>query len=258
MTETMTRSRTVEGTSFSRTLRGEIIKAARSRALVLLAWFAIVLSGVTAYGYAVVGAETAQKPDMVVDDIVRAWMMVFLFSAIFAAMYIGREFDSGVINRTVLLGGTRQNVLKAKIIVTGLSGVFFGVLAAVGGMASAVILPLVLGQQPAWSAEATWTVLGVMVCCVLSALWGAGIALIVRHSLAAILIVAGFTLLVDPGLQRIWPEATNGLFTISLSSLYLDPKPELLPIPLAALIAAAWVIAAVVFGSWRFFRKDLP
>ncbi|WP_104178361.1 ABC transporter permease [Cryobacterium sp. Y50] len=258
MTETMLRERTKHRSSFSGTVRGEMIKAGHSRSLVLLAWFAVVLSAVTAYGYAVVGAESGQEPVAVVDDIVRAWMMVFLFSGVFAAMYVAREFDSRVINRTVLLAGTRQSVLASKLLVTVFFGACFGVLAAVGGAVSAVILPLVLDEHPAWSTEATWTLVGVVMCCVLSALWGAGLGLAVRNQLTAILMVVGLTLLVDPGLQQIWPEASNGLFTIALSSLYLDPKPELLPVPFAALIAVAWITAAIAFGGSRFLRKDLP
>lgn len=254
----LSRQRAAASTPLSGTIRGELIKAARSISLVLLAWFAIIMSGVTAYGYAVIGAESGQKPADGVDDIVRAWMMVFLFSGIFAAMYVGREFDSRVINRTVLLAGTRQRVLVSKVLVAAFFGACFAVLAGIFSTASAVVLPLVLGQEPAWSEEATWTLVGVMVCCVLAALWGAGIALAVRHQIVSILIIVGFTLLIDPGLQRIWPEASNGLFTIALSSIYLDPKPELLAVPIASLIAAAWIIVPVVFGSWRFLRKDLP
>ena len=198
------------------------------------------------------------KPALIDADVVRAWMMTFLFSGIFAALYIAREFDSRVINRTVLLTGTRQRVLSTKLLVVAMFGVLFAVLAAVGAVASALILPGFLGVDIAWSEEATWTLLGVMTCCVLAALWGAGIALCVRHQIVAILIVVGFCLLIDPGVQRIWPEAANGLFTIALSSLYLDPKPDLLAVPLATLVAAAWVIAPTALGAWRFVRKDLP
>lgn len=258
MTETMLRTRTTGHLGFAGVFRAELMKALRGRAIVLLAWFAIVLSGVTAYGYASIGAETGQDPAVVVDDIVRAWMMVLLFSGVFCAMYTAREFDSRVINRTVLLAGTRQRVLAAKLGVTAVVGTCFGVLAALGAGVSAIVFPLTMGEQPAWSAEATLTVIGVIACCILSALWGAGLGLAVRHQLAAILIVVGVTLLIDPGAQRIWPEASNGLFTIALSSIYLDPKPELLAVPLATLIALAWVAAAIGAGCWRFLRRDLP
>lgn len=258
MTQQLLQRRAVVTTSLSGAVRGELIKAARSVSLVLLAWFAVVMSGVTAYGYAVIGADADQDPAVVVDDIVRAWMMVFLFSGIFAAMQVGREFDSRVINRTVLLAGTRRRVLASKLLVAAFFGACFAVLAGVLAAASAVVLPLVLGQEPAWSAEATWTLVGVMACCVLAALWGAGIALTVRHQIVSILVVVGFTLLVDPGLQRIWPEASNALFTIALSSIYLDPKPELLAVPAASLVAILWIVVPIAFGSWRFLRKDLP
>lgn len=258
MTQQLLKPRPIAATPSAGAFRGEMRKAARSVSLVLLAWFALVMSGVTAYGYAVIGADTGEAPELVVDDVVRAWMMTFLFSGIFAALYIGREFDSRVINRTLLLTGTRARVLTTKLAVTTLSGVFFALLAGIGAVASALILPALVGLDTAWSDEVTWTLLGVMACCVLSAWWGGAIALCVRRQIVAVLVVVGFCLLIDPGLQRIWPDAANGLFTIALSSLYLDPKPDLLPVPAAALVAIAWVLAPAAFGAWRFLRKDLP
>jgi ABC-type transport system involved in multi-copper enzyme maturation permease subunit len=241
--------------AFAGIVRAEALKAARSRSLVLLAWFSLVLCALTAFGYAQLGADDAARTT---DDVIRAWMMTTLFAALFGAILVGREFDSRVISRAVLLSGTRERLLTAKILVVVGSGIAFGLLAVVGAVVSAVLMPSWTGGETLWTAEATATTVGVFVSTVLAAAWGGAIALVVRHQLGAALIVVGFTLLIDPVVQRIWPEGANALFTISLSSLYRDPKPELLAAPWAALVAFAWIAVLFVAGRALYQRRDLP
>lgn len=239
-------------------LSGETVKAARSRSLVLLAWFGVVLCAFTSYGYAAVGAEQGLDEARVTDDVLRAWMMMFLFAGIFAAMYVGREFDSRAITRTVLLAPSRDAVLGVKALVVAGAGAGFGVLSVLGGVLCAFLMPPTAGLSALWSSGATATAAGLLACNVLAALWGGAVALVVRNQVVASFVVVAVTLLVDPGVQRIWPEVARFFFTIALSSVYRDPKPDLLSVPVALVVACAWVVGTAAVGRAGFLRRDLP
>lgn len=241
--------------------RAELRKAFAPRST----WFLLLggagFSALTAYGYADDGKKGieagATTLALATDEVPRAWMTLFLFAAIAGAVFISREFDSRAIVRTVLLGQTRTRVFATKLAVVGTIGILYGLVAMIAAVISPFVFLPMAGLEVEWTASTTLTVLGVGACGLLAALWGSGVGWLLRSRLASVAVVVLFILLVEPGLQRLWPEAANGFFSIALSSIYLDQKPELLAVPFATVIALAWIVVLLAASFLTFRRRDL-
>ncbi|MGW2838417.1 ABC transporter permease [Streptomyces sp. NPDC001493] len=192
-------------------------------------------------------------------SLVQGWFMVELVAALATMLAMTREFSSGSIMRTTLLGGSRLRVLGAKLTVAAATGAVF----AVGAGILAAISPWIFlsGQDfdPQWTAEATWTLLGVMGVVVAGALWGCLLGLIIRQQVVAVVVMLLSTWLVSGGLQRLAPDV--GKFTIdeAMAAVYQDNSTAgLLSTPWAVVVLAAWIAAAAVAGRALFLRRDLP
>ncbi|MGW0184971.1 ABC transporter permease [Streptomyces sp. NPDC003362] len=230
------------------------------------AWWLLPLCGVflsvlASSGYAAQAEEqlAARQTDLVTvtDEMVRSWFMLLLFSALFGAVLVTREFGSGAIHRSVLLGGTRDRLFAAKLIVGTAMGVLYAALAA--GLAAAgpyVFLPGI-GESPEWSGDTTLTLLGVFTVTVLGAPWGVLLGWVLRHQVAAVGTLLVLTLLVDESLLRLVPDAGRFTMTIAMSSVYRDGKPELLSVPVALLVIGGWLALAGFVGRRLFTRRDL-
>lgn len=241
--------------------RAELRKAFTPCPIWLILLGAVSFSALTAYGYVTEGNKNIESGQTTVElatnEIPRAWMTMFLFAAIAAAVFISREFDSGAIMRTVLLGRTRARVFSVKTVVVAVIGLLFGGIAMLGAVASTFMLSAVGGMTIAWSVSTTQTVLGVGACSMLAAFWGAGVGWLLRARMTSVSIVVLFILLVEPGLQRLWPKAANGFFSIALSSIYLDQKAQLLSVPFAVLVALGWIVVLLAASLLLFRRRDI-
>ncbi len=242
-------------------VRGEWLKARTGRAGIITLGSGLSMCLLISYGYASEGDTnlTAGLTDLatVTNDIARAWMMLFLFASIFAALLVTREYSSGTMARSVLLGGNRSRVFLAKLLAGTGAGIIFGLLSALFAAISPWLLLSTYGRETAWTEETTLTVAGVFLCNVLAALWGVTLAWVIRNQVAAVLTIMTLTMLVDPGLQRLVPDASSYLFTIALSSIYRDGKPELLSVPIAFLVIAGWLVVAGFVGRKAFLSRDL-
>ncbi|MBD0706876.1 MULTISPECIES: ABC transporter permease [unclassified Streptomyces] len=237
-------------------LRGEWAKAWSGRAWIMLLSFAVYMSLLTSFGYASEGRDgiTAGTTDIsaVTDDVVRAWMMTFLLSSLFGAIAVSREYTSGSISRSVLLTG-RRRLFVAKATVSAAVGALFGLVAIALAVASAWGLLGMYGLRPEWTTETTLIALGVFVCNVLAAPWGAFLGWIIRHQIGSVIAVMAMTLLVDPGLQRLVPGLSKYLLTIAMSAVYRDVNHDLLSPQAALLVIAGW-LAAAGFAGYRLLR----
>ncbi|MER5629674.1 ABC transporter permease [Streptomyces nitrosporeus] len=224
-------------------------------------WWYLPLAGawlclISTFGY-VSGGEKAIASGStalaVGQDVARAWMMMFLLASVFGAVAVTRDYGSGTMTRSVLLAGSRTRLFSAKLIVATAAGALFGVLAAALGTASVYLAPGAFGFEAAVDGETALILFGVFVCCTLAGPWGALVGWIARNQTVAVVTLLLLTLLVDPGLQRIVPEAAQYLLTIAMSSIYRDVKPDLLSLPMAYAVTAAW-LAAAFFVARRLVR----
>lgn len=242
----------------ARTLRAELLRARQGRQLVNLALGAIVLCLITSYALAakVQSGASTQGAAELTEGQVRSWMMTFLLAAIFGSMVFTRDVGTGALTRSVLFG-SRGSVFGAKIVVSAVAGLAYGILAAVMSYVTTYAVNTGLGVPFEWTGEATLIAVGILACCVLASVFGLFVGMLARSGAVALIILLLQTLLVEPGLQRIAPDVAKYLFTIALSSVYRDVLPGLLPLAAGALVAIAWV-AGLGFLAWtRFVRKDV-
>ncbi|KUN84426.1 ABC transporter permease [Streptomyces griseoruber] len=241
-------------------LRGEWLKAWSGKAWIVLLVCGTYMSLMTSFGYGSEGDKALDQGSgdlaAVTDDVVRAWMMTFLFASLYGAIVVTREYGSGSISRSVLVMG-RARLFGAKLAVGALMGALSGVVAVVFSVLSAWGVLTVYGRDFAWTKETTLIAVGLFACNVLAAPWGVFIGWIIRHQIASVVTVMALTLLVDPGLQRLAPKAASYLFTIALSSVYRDVGHTLLSPQTALLVIAGW-LAAAGCAAYRLLRvRDL-
>ncbi len=228
-------------------------------------WWYLPLAGawlclITTFGYVSKGEKAIASGATALavgQDVARAWMMMFLLAAVFGAVAVTRDYGSGTMVRSVLLAGSRTRLFGAKLIVATVAGALFGLFAAALGTASVYLAPTPFGFDAAANGETALILFGVFACCTLAGPWGALVGWIVRNQTAAVVTLLGLTLLVDPGLQRIVPDAAKYLLTIAMSSVYRDVKPDLLSLPMAYAVITAWLAVAFVVGRRLVRTRDI-
>lgn len=244
-----------------------LVAAEWSKAFTGRAWWSMALIGVFLGFLASTGFVAGAEEDVakggttieaVTDQVVRSWFMLLLFSALYGAVFVTKEYNSGAIGRSVLLSGGRGRLLGAKLLVGTGVGVLFAVLATGLAAASpAVFLSSSTDLEPAWTGETTLTLVGVFVVTVLGAPWGVLLGWIIRNQTAAVATLLGLTLLVDESLLRLLPSVGRFTMTIAMSSVYRDGKPELLSVPVALIVIGAWLAVAGYVARRLFLSRDV-
>ncbi len=236
-------------------------KAWTGHAWWLLAAFGVFLSLLASVGFATQAEQQLadRQTDLpaVTDELVRSWFMLLLFSALFGAVLVTKEFGSGAISRSVLLSGGRDRLFAAKLLVGTAMGLLYGVLAAALAAATPFLFLPGIGQEPEWSGDTTLTLLGVFAVTVLGAPWGVLIGWLLRNQVAAVGALLGLTLLVDESLLRLAPDIGRFTMTIAMSSVYRDGKPELLPVPVALAVIGAWLLLAGFVSRRLLVTRDV-
>ncbi|MEV8535708.1 ABC transporter permease [Streptomyces sp. NPDC051211] len=243
-------------------IAAEWSKAWTGRAWWILALIGVFLGVLAGTGFvAQADADIAAGRDTVeaaTDQVVRCWFMLLLFSALFGAVFVTKEYNSGAIARTVLLSGGRDRLLAAKLIAGTGMGALYAVLATVLAAASPTLfLATTTEYEPVWTGETTLTLVGVFTVTLLGAPWGVFLGWIIRNQTAAVATLLGLTLFVDEALLRLLPEAGKFTLTIAMSSVYRDGKPELLSVPLALLVIAGWLALSGFAARKLFLSRDV-
>lgn len=188
---------------------------------------------------------------------IRFWFTMQLSSMLFGAFLVTREYSTGSIARSVLLSGGRSRVFAAKVAVGTVMGAAYGVLAVALMIVSAWVLVPLSGQSAEWTGESTRTVLGVFAVIVAAGPWGVLFGWMIRSQGATITVLLVLTLLVDEALLRLVPEVGRFTMQIAMGAVYLDGKPEMLPVPAAALVMGGWLVLAGVVAHSRFTSRDV-
>lgn len=189
--------------------------------------------------------------------IVRSWMAMTLVSAILGALLVTREYTSGSISRSVLVAGGRDRVLAAKLVVGTAGGAVFGALAAVLAVGVVQFAMPRAGAEVAWTQDATLTALGIFGTTTLSATWGVLMGWIIRSQIGSVLAIVGLTLLIEPGVQAVAPRVAAFLFTIAMTGVNLDGKPDLLSIGGSYVVLAGWLVVLGLVARALLVRRDL-
>ncbi|MGW6542734.1 ABC transporter permease [Streptomyces massasporeus] len=243
-----------------------VVAAEWSKAWTGRAWWTLAVIGVflgflASTGYVAQADESIARGqetiETVTDQVVRSWFMLLLFSALFGAIFVTKEYNSGAIARSVLLSGGRRRLLGAKLLVGTGMGVVFALLAAGLAAASPQVFLSTTEHQPVWTGETTLTLVGVFVVTVLGAPWGVLLGWIIRNQTATVAVLLGLTLFVDEALLRLLPAVGKFTMTIAMSSVYRDGKPELLSVPLALVVIGAWLAAAGFAARKLLLTRDV-
>ncbi|MDT3726766.1 ABC transporter permease [Streptomyces sp. DSM 41972] len=240
-------------------LAAELDKARAGRVWPALIGAGLALAAITVLSLTsdAASGKDAASAATVTDNAVRYWMTMHLFSAIFGALFVTREYASGVIARSVLLSGGRGRLLTAKVVAAlGAGLVFAGVAACFAVVAPWTVLPA-YDLEPEWTAE-TWKVLaGVVTVTVLAAPWGVLVGCIARDRVGAVMFLLVTTMAVEPYLHDWLPGVGKYLLTVAMSSVYLDTGGDLLPVPAALAVIAAWLAAAWWTAHRLLGRRDV-
>ncbi len=240
-----------------RLFKSEILKLRVGRAWWIMALSGALMSLITSYGYADLGRQEGTAGSIVTGQVVRAWMMVYLFSSLFAATIQTRDAGSGGLARSILVARDRRDVVLSRFLASIVSGMLFGILSLIGAYLSVVLIMPGVGVEVVWNSDALLTLWGVFLCSVIAAPFGMFIGMLIRNTSGAVSVIVFLTLLVEPMLQRLVPYSARFLFTIALSSVYRDGKPELFTMPIGFLVASLWVVAVGAVATWSMLRRDV-
>ncbi|MCG8654519.1 ABC transporter permease [Yimella sp. NH-Cas1] len=236
----------------------ELLKTRTGRAPIGTFLGGLAMCLLTAYGFL---TEGQKNPISLTDgtttgEMVRGWMMMMLFAAVLAAILVTREFGAGTIGRSVLMAG-RDNVFRVKMTVILIIGLVLGVLTSALAAATTYLMLNASHGSVTWTTDATYSALGVGGCVVLSAVAGGLVGWIMRNTtLASVVIVVSYVVL-DPAIQRVVPGVAKYLFSIALTSLYGDPKPDLLSRPAALAVCLVWIVALGLLARTLLHRKEV-
>ncbi len=241
-------------------LAAELKKAFSGRAWIVIGMigpFMAILSVAGSASDATESIAAGMPMSEVTATSIRFWFMAQLSSLIFGATLVTREWANGSIARSVLLSGGRSRLFAAKTAVATIVAGLYGVVVVVLMIVSAWVLVPLSGQPAVWTDEATRTVIGVFVVIVASGPWGAMFGWVIRSQGAAIAALLVVTLVVDEGLLRLIPAIGKFTMQIAMGAVYLDGKPEMLPVPAAAVVMVAWLVLAGVVAHSQFVRRDV-
>ncbi|MER7660631.1 MULTISPECIES: ABC transporter permease [unclassified Streptomyces] len=242
-------------------LNAEWLKAWSGRTWWIMAALAVFMGLLGSSGAAAVADQQidsgATDAAAATAELIRSWFSVLLASVLFGALFVSREYNTGAINRSVLLCGSRTRLLAAKTIVGTAMGLIFALLAA--GLAPLSLWGFftLFGMDVQWSGEATLTLLGVFTVAALAAPWGVLLGWIIRNQAASVTLVLVVTLFVDETLFRVLPAVGKFTMGIAMGAVYRDAKPEMLSIPLALLVIAGWLVLAGYSARRLLVTRDI-
>lgn len=242
-----------------RQARAELLKITTGRALLGTLVGGVLWCALTGYGYYTQGTENpaAMASGEVSADIVRAWMMMLLFSAIMCALVVTRDVSDGTLARSVLSYGGKGPVFLAKLLAALCTSALFALVAVGGAGVNYLVAAGSAETELLWTSESTKTLLGVFACIVLAGVWGLMAGWLVRNQTLAVLAIVVLVVGVEPAVQSFLPKVAQYLFTIALSSLYRDPKPDLLPLGVAFAVALLWIAVFAVAARVSLRRRDV-
>jgi len=245
-----------------RLVRAEALKARTGKAWWVMLVIAIPLALVTCLGVSIQGVDDLEKRATteaeLTAELALQWFQMLLFTSLFGALLVSREFGNRSIARSVLLSESRDRLLGAKLIVGVAAGALYGAVAVALAIASVWFFMVTNDVRPQWTSDVVATLAGIFAVCVLAAAWGVLLGWILREPLLAVAVVLILTLLLEPGLQEIAPDIFNWPFSIALSSIYQDSKEGLLAVPVAVAVSFAWLSAAATLAVTLTRRRDVP
>jgi ABC-2 type transport system permease protein len=241
-------------------IRSEVRKLLTTRTVFSLLVAATGLTALLVFG-AASAADPGEVTRIVADQPFRdmALLIVPLFVLVLGIRSFTDEFRYGSIVPTLLASPRRLRVLVAKMVVTSLAAIVFGIV--LQAVAIGVGAAVVAGRAGGVSAPVGDLVSSIGLGAFAMVLWawiGIGVGLALRHQVAAIVgplvfllaaenVIAGFM----PHLGRYLPMHASSAITFSGSTV------ALLAPGAGALVLAAWTAGALLIGARAMARRDI-
>lgn len=181
-----------------------------------------------------------------------------LFVLALAILGMAGEYRHATIAHTVFGAPSRWHVIASKLLVYACAGLLAG--------AAAVIVTYAIAGPWMASKDAGFALgdpiprelaLGSMATCAMLAALAVGVAALIRDQVVALLVAAGWTLVVDSVAMAAAPELGKFFPGGAQSSLVGQPGDELLPAGTAALVLLAYTVAFAAGGAYILQRRDL-
>lgn len=240
-------------------VRADLLRLRFSRSAVVLLLLGVGFLLLSNVGFAQDAGKGGYASDSdAVLALVRNGFSVCLFAALFGAIAVAGELQSGDGARAWLSRPSWRDQLGAKSSVALGVGLLFGLAAAgVATLSAALLLPA-QDVTFAFSGEVAGALVGVVAVCALAALWGTALGTLVPRTTIAGAVVVLQMLLLEPGLVRLAATPFNLLFGNALGALYGEQEYDALPLAVGAPVAVLWVVAAAAVAiAWRR-RNDVP
>lgn len=217
-------------------LRAEFMRLSRAGALPALLFIAVGLNALSVYGN-----STQLAPDGV-SQLSAAAMTVklvglgfgaSLFSMIFGALSVTRDFANRSLGRVKQLAGSTERLFVVRALVVAPALLAFGVLGAASACVVAWLSLPAVGSEFVWSHDAKVIVVGVVASTFLAGYLGQCIAWQSRKSLVTVVVLVAWTLLLEtyiiqlvPAVGRLLPGGLTQAMLLDTSSTdqILDPR----------------------------------
>jgi ABC-2 type transport system permease protein len=128
----------------------------------------------------------------------------FVFPVLLGALSATSEFRHQTLTPTFLANPRRSRVLLAKVVSAAVVGALYGVVALAASIGAGAVVLAATGGDPAFDDGDTWVLSArVILAMALWAVIGVALGTLVRNQAAALVIVLGFTQVVEPILRSV-------------------------------------------------------
>ncbi|MEV4422571.1 hypothetical protein AB0L40_21725 [Patulibacter sp. NPDC049589] len=242
-----------------RLISAELLRLRYTRAAVALLLLGAVFLVISDVGFAQQAGDGKWATDEeAVLALVRNGFSLCLFAALFGAVAVSGELQSGDGARAWLARPSWRELLGAKATVAAVVGLVFGLVGAgVATLCAALLLP---GQGVTFAVSGTvaGAIVGVVAVNVLAALWGTALGALLPRTTIAVAVVVLQMLLLEPGLVTLASTPFDLLFGNALGAIYGETGYDTLPLGAGIVVAIAWIAAAAAVAVGVRRRSDVP
>lgn len=252
------RGRTDEVRAFPAALRSEWIKLSTVRANKLILTLNVVVAAFASWAVATLVTDEVLT---VSEVFVYPTMLTAVFAAVAGIMLFSSEAQHGTLAGTLAVQPARWLTAVSKTITAATFGVTVGVTGMVAGAGGSAAGGLEAGDTSTMAATALWA----LVFCVLAAVIGLGVGMVVRHGTAAIsgllvwwLVAENLILTFAPAKMARFLPFDAGYRLLGIGSDFDSPAliAAALTRPQYALIFGGYAALAVTLGTVLLYRRD--
>lgn len=269
--------------SLAHASRAELTKQLTTAMWWILALVLVVYVGITAAGIGFVFSASAtgalpdqNGPPVPTEGIATvlyslAASVGYVFPLLIGTLMVTAEFRHQTLTPTFLATPRRATVLGAKVAISALLGVLYGVIAIIATVAPGAGILAGFDLDTELGAPETWALFGrIVIAFVLWALVGVGIGALVRNQVAAIVIVLAFTQFVEPlarlaasfvdglsGVTRLLPAAASDALVGSTVFGFTGQSTDSLEWWAGGLVLLGYAAVFLVLGYVTSWRRDV-